>query len=702
MAEEKKFLDETMEQPKNRKLVAKNVVLAFVVFVILLLCVLAWFSSRSDASASGLSVKTSGESGLEVSLDGGKHWGTSWSSKQGVNGSIFSPALAKYDSTDAKNGGSLMQLLSGNGQDLYYTKSVDADGNVEDKDFVKISDDKAGDYCLEFEAYFRSENQCSVALTDQSKVEPFNLTDNMWTQSTPSFSANYIAGAARVAFLQEDVNDPLKLTKTGLWIPNPLYQLTTTASEIVKYEKMPDNYGGSVSTSTGGSVTGDFPPDYSGPKYYLWTSNVPMETGNVNQAAVLAGITSENRYPMLNLGDGKYYCQFYTVAPTGQVEQVFTISTNPSKWKNDFKEFNGAMYDPFLYTTLSDVSVDNRYSFVENKEKISWGLTTKDYGLTDPTDGKSYRFSRFNYSKSTGESSQLIRVVLDTKNYTITLMDPDNSQVSISKPEGTGMLNKYEEIVVTKDDTSGMSSTLEKAKFDSSAKSSECDLAVAEVAEDSTNEGVYKYKFGFFKVNEPKLNINGPFLAVDSDGNLTTVSDLDSASYFHVIFSDKPTVDSEGNTIHEKLLAYISTDSQGNKNIRYVTLSSDGTKFELSPNSNYGDGYMIYQKIGTNFINYGMRTDNTKPEGVQEDKYYYFDDKTKTKAALDPKEYKTSPSDCKKLVELKTTKEIDGKTYYVGKMKVRIFAEGFDREAKKPMEKGKIKVNLQFIATTIS
>ena len=397
MAEEKKFLDETMEQPKNRKLVAKNIVLAFVVFVILLLCVLAWFSSRSDATASGLSVKTSGESGLEVSLDGGKHWGTSWSSKQGVNGSIFSPALAKYDSTDAKNGGSLMQLLSGNGQDLYYTKSVDADGNVEDKDFVKISDDKAGDYCLEFEAYFRSENQCSVALTDQSKVEPFNLTDNMWTQSTPNFSANYIAGAARVAFLQEDVNDPLKLTKTGLWIPNPLYQLTTTASEIVKYEKMPDNYGGSVSTSTGGSVTGDFPPDYSGPKYYLWTSNVPMETGNVNQAAVLAGITSENRYPMLNLGDGKYYCQFYTVAPTGQVEQVFTISTNPSKWKNDFKEFNGAMYDPFLYTTLSDVSVDNRYSFVENKEKISWGLTTKDYGLTDPTDGKSYRFSRFNY-----------------------------------------------------------------------------------------------------------------------------------------------------------------------------------------------------------------------------------------------------------------------------------------------------------------
>ena len=223
MAEEKKFLDETMEQPKNRKLVAKNIVLAFVVFVILLLCVLAWFSAKNDATASGLSVKTSSSSGLEVSLDGGQTWGTSWSSKD-VEGSLWSKALAKYDSTDSENGGSLMQLLSGNGRRLFYTKSVDADGNVEDKDFVEISDDKAGDYCLEFEAYFRSENQCSVALTNQSKVEPFNLTDNMWTQSTPKFSANYIAGAARVAFLEEDMNDPKTLKKTGLWIPNPFYE----------------------------------------------------------------------------------------------------------------------------------------------------------------------------------------------------------------------------------------------------------------------------------------------------------------------------------------------------------------------------------------------------------------------------------------------------------------------------------------------
>ena len=99
---------------------------------------------------------------------------------------------------------------------------------------------------------------------------------------------------------------------------------------------------------------------------------------------------------------------------------------------------------------------------------------------------------------------------------------------------------------------------------------------------------------------------------------------------------------------------------------------------------------------------YAMHTDKTDPKGVQESNYYYFDDKTKTKAALDSKEYATTPQACTKLVTLEKTEEINGKTYYVGKMKVRIFAEGFDREAKKPMEKGKIKVSLQFSASNIS
>ena len=693
MAEEKKFLDETMEQPKNRKLVAKNIVLAFVVFVILLLCVLAWFSSRSDASASGLSVKTSGESGLEVSLDGGKHWGTSWSSKQGVNGSIFSPALAKYDSTDAKNGGSLMQLLSGNGQDLYYTKSVDADGNVEDKDFVKISDDKAGDYCLEFEAYFRSENQCSVALTDQSKVEP---CDDFIDENDPSnFSPDYIAGAARVAFLKENMNDPKQLIKTGLWIPNPEYQLTTTSSENVKYTKMPDNYGGSVSTSTGGSVTGDFPPDYSGPKYYLWTSSKPMSS-SLSAAENAEVLRSMYAVPLIPIEgrEGAYYCQFYTLVPSaGRNEQIFLInnSNTEKSWESTAQ---GSNMNGFLSSAVAETNFDGTYWNIDNN---TFTLSLTKNGATKPSDFtyENYTFRKIYYNTLLPfdeTASRLVRFVYEpnVENGKITFATPGKNDVTISNNENTGKLNPGDTIVVTRtsgEAVKGMNNDLTAVDPLFASGRSSCDLQVASYEKDSN--GVRYYKF-----SNTSTQATSKYLSVDSSGKLT-VSDESNASYFYIVTNRNTTTDEKGNTIHEKLLAYISTDSQGNKSIRYVTLSSDGKRFELS--SSYGTGYMIYQKTAAETTNYYFNKN-----GDQESPYYYFDGTTKT--ALGNGEYKTSPSDCTKLVQLTTvnTDMEPGKTYYTGKMKVRIFAEGFDREAKKPMEKGKIKVNLQFTATTIS
>ena len=190
-----------------------------------------------------------------------------------------------------------------------------------------------------------------------------------------------------------------------------------------------------------------------------------------------------------------------------------------------------------------------------------------------------------------------------------------------------------------------------------------------------------------------------PYLAV-VDGTLTRVLDKSQASYFYIVSTNNTTTDEKGNIIHEKLLAYIATDSDGNQRIKYVTYDSASVKFGLSALDSNETGYMIYQKVEKNFTKYGMLTDITTPQGTQESPYYYFNGTTK--AALKPEEYMTSLDDHEKnkdLVKLKKQETIGDKTYYTGKMKVRIFAEGFDREAKKPMEKGKIKVSLQFIAT---
>lgn len=678
MAEEKKFLEETMEQPKNRKLVAKNVVLAFVVFVILLLCVLAWFTSRSDASASGLSLKTSGENGLEVSLDGGQHWDTKWASRE-VTGWRKSDILAKYDST---NGGSLMQLLSGNGQDLYYTKSVDANGDVKDSDFVKISDDKAGDYCLEFEAYFRSENKCSVALTRESSVLPYNKDDETRHNSF-GFSPDYIAGAARVAFLQEDVNDPLKLTKTGLWIPNPKYQLTTTSSENVEYTKMPDNYGGSVDISSGGQAT-----DTTGTSdLYLWTlsAGFTLDEGNTveyNRAAL------SNLYsiPLQRIGTtDKYYCQFYTVIPqAGRTEQMIMINQDKNVWQETAK------------------SLDSVKSFISNVSNsadlnVGWwsggtyNVSVEYNGDKAGFDYNTYYFWQINYGSSqiNQNARKLVRIEYDRSTKQITLCNPDKSDITINAPENTGMLQEDERIVVTKDSTIGLGPGLSgQDPLLKGNSSSPCDLVVSEVKLSGDHDCSYKF------------SVENQYLAV-VDGELTTVESKDQASYFYVFFGTQ--FEGEGDAkITDKLLGYIDRSSS-TPVVKYVVYNSSTKKFELS--TSYGeDRYMIYQKTTIGVKNYGMRTDNTKPEGVQEDKYYYFDDKAKTKAALKPEEYMTSLDDPKNkdLVKLETRTPMGDKTYYTGKMKVRIYAEGFDREAQKPMEKGKIKVNLQFTATTIS
>ncbi|MGN0475866.1 MAG: hypothetical protein ACI4HM_00855, partial [Ruminococcus sp.] len=308
------------------------------------------------------------------------------------------------------------------------------------------------------------------------------------------------------------------------------------------------------------------------------------------------------------------------------------------------------------------------------------------YNLSDSTG--TYVFHHLDYKDkdltSTDETSELVRIVLDTKNNVVSLFEPDNYQISISKPEGTGKLQEGEEIVVTKDDTNGMSNTLAKTTFNPAGTDSECDLVVASVHETDN-----KYKFKFKNASM--------YLAVDSNGALTTVSNIDSAGYFHIVFSETKTQDEENNEICEKLLAYISTDSDGNQSIKYVIYDSTTEKFVLS--ASYGTGYMIYQKTQTDYTNFSF-----DENGTPEDKYYYFDGETKDTLdnSSNNKKYVTSPGDCQNLVKLEKTEEMGGNTYYTGKLKVRIYAEGYDREAQKPMQEGKIKVNLQFSASNIS
>ncbi|MGN0459356.1 MAG: hypothetical protein ACI4HL_00415, partial [Ruminococcus sp.] len=123
MAEEtKKFLDEKAD-PVNHKLMAKYVALAVVILVILILCVLAWFTSKNEATASGINVQTFTDDGLQVSIKDSDNQWTTFADKQTYH--------SGFTATNP------LPLVSGNGLNLFepnYIKVAEYDTDYLDLD----------------------------------------------------------------------------------------------------------------------------------------------------------------------------------------------------------------------------------------------------------------------------------------------------------------------------------------------------------------------------------------------------------------------------------------------------------------------------------------------------------------------------------------------------------------------------------------
>ncbi len=647
MADEaKKFLDAEMEKPKSKQLIIKNIALGFVVFVILLLCVLAWFTSQPTAEASGLTVKTEGDKGLEVSLDGGTTWSTQWGSDEG---------WTKWDGLNkfsATNGGSLMRLLSGNGQNLYYPINVNKNGEA--SHFQKVSDEDAGDYCFEFEAYFRSSTPATVSLSSESSVLPFDANDNTRFNNY-GFSPDNIAGASRVAFLKKTGTT---LTKSGLWIPNPKYELLNESGTEVEYTKLPDNFGGEVTVTQGGNPT---PVDGTS-SYYLWTPETEALPQNYDFAQSAKVLADMKAHPMIKLDDGTYYCQFYTVTPQERrVEQPFTINSDKASWQTNLDKFNCIIDRNTIHQT------------------ISWSLGDHKYRV-NIADSVGYEFYHFDHAEtSESVSRQLVRVTYNPTTGVVKLLDPDKSDVIISSDQGTGKLNIGEKIVVTKtvnDSIRGMDFDLGAVDpgFNNGTSSS-CDYEVVAIDRDPSNENVRRYKL---------KSTNGKYLAV-SGNTLTLVEEQSAASYFYIFINPK----FKDGDITDKLLGYIDY-SVTTPAVKYIVWNGSG-KFTLTFAIPTVDRYIIYRKSEK-----AVDSCSFNQNGNPEENYTCWGGENVI--TLGSSDYKTAPQDLTNLISLNKKEKIGEKEYYTGKLIVRIYAEGYDREAKKPLEKGKIKVHLQFKA----
>ena len=204
----------------------KKLVIISSICVILLIALvggtLAWFYVNEEVSVSyGNSIFCEAGDSLEIALVEGENVGR-WS------GSIDYSA-GEFTAVD----------ITGNGVELY--RPAELDEYQMPVSFVTakstLEDTKNYDY-IEMEVAFRSISKMNVYLSEESFIQPVNTRVNADKPNIyGNFSRDYIAGAMRVAVLDE-TGTQLKM----LWAPNSKYQLIQNANGTFAFKN--DENGG--------------------------------------------------------------------------------------------------------------------------------------------------------------------------------------------------------------------------------------------------------------------------------------------------------------------------------------------------------------------------------------------------------------------------------------------------------------------------
>lgn len=221
---------------KQRTSLFRILILSLVMLVTVFIIAIAWFSSKKEATASGLSVKAVSGLGLECSFNNNEY--SSSISRDPITSNFKFP-LITGDGTNffipALDRSTGIPLHNANGSWISKREALPAYYPKEGKDYVK------GDYYVE-DIWFQSDKELEVYLTSESTIKPLDAdkTSDQWERKSDygSFSKDNIAGAARVAFFQLDSKTPGgsnidadavdKVAPEFIWIPNEKYQLTTS------------------------------------------------------------------------------------------------------------------------------------------------------------------------------------------------------------------------------------------------------------------------------------------------------------------------------------------------------------------------------------------------------------------------------------------------------------------------------------------
>ena len=264
----------------KKKLIVINL---FLVIVLMITSVAAWFVSAYSNSVYSNEVKVRADGALELSVTGNDtdfhssinlsdyNWfqHAKFSDVTGSgDGNFVRPALTQYPDYAAVN-------TSG----TWSTPSVSTDTTE-------------GDY-VKFKLYMRSEDPMDVYLGEDSSVEPSVGIENLINTTTQTFSGDLIVGALRLSACTSGTN-----TRMFTWIPKPEIFVSDDASQrSITFSDI------SVNKTSGASYTHSY-----------YDSSKRKQSATLN---VLTGdITSSSRIKLATLSKASESDKYYT----GQVD----------------------------------------------------------------------------------------------------------------------------------------------------------------------------------------------------------------------------------------------------------------------------------------------------------------------------------------------------------------------------------------------
>lgn len=690
---------------KSRTSLFRTLILSLVLLVTLFIIGVAWFATKEEATASGLSIRSSYGLGLDSSFDDANY--ATKISRTLTNNFQF-PLISSNGVTFFKP---KLDRATGNPVDTYDKIVPDGQGGWASKGEVvptyypkkngnTYQPYKPGDYYVE-DIWFRSEKKLDVYLTDRSKVSPADVTKRK--SDVGEFSRDYIAGAARIGFFNVTKNEDGTENEVPLftWVPNDSYHLN-----------MADNFApihSTGSTSSGGTFNPNDANDTFGlsdtSKFEQATDLFAWEVNfDKTQTPVKVTPTKHVMFKDKNDNNGNYYVAL-TILSTSQVDHGFLITSNnsaslpnesflPGKTSKtltqlDIQNFNntarwiGAYFEDNTYVygqlangtdrQLQKLTVDTDTGkdefFTQNDRfQILIAYNPDSNGLVTPKD------SRF---VSKGGNLQVIGFVFydDDNNVTTDGKYIYNGGAGIMPDEG-GTLEYYSmkngETVVITNDTNGSTEGVYGLNA-VSVVTSELPLDMVQKKDDKGKD----------YLSPVKPMLSQMFKVITTDQKTYKLKSLYNSKYL-AINNGKIVLEDDDTNATFSLVTVKGGPMMQFRDGYYISFANG--KFIVS-NSTENAKLKLYMGTGYSF------TENSVDKDTN---FKFYNPNTQSLEALSNAITDSALSTKAQLVV--TLQEVERS--YKAHIRIKIWAEGTDREAKVPLSGGIFKTHLEFQGVT--